>query len=172
MTPRSVCFHPVPALLVYHAGGVGRSLPDLAFIADFIGPSSFRSVVRSWWLTASLSLLMLAPFGVIAQISNSPRQKNVLVIYDEQDKLPGLAILDQSIRSTLSSDPSFSIDVYSENMDRSRFQDQHYYEVLDNYFREKYAGKKIDVIISAMGPSLDFLLEHSANFSPGTPIVF
>jgi len=108
----------------------------------------------------------------IAQVADTTRNKNVLVIYDEQDKLPGLAVLDQSLRTTLSSASSVKVDVYSESLDRSRFQEKGYYQFLRDYFRQKYSRKRIDVIIAVMGPSLDFVLAHGEEISPGTPIVF
>ena len=118
-----------------------------------------------------LLILSVHTAPIFAQADTSAH-KNVLVFYDENDKLPGLAITDQSIRSTLTSAPSFKIDVYSENLDRSRFQGDDQSQFLSDYFRQKYRRKKIDVIIAVVGPSLDFLLEHAEKISPGTPIVF
>jgi PAS domain S-box-containing protein len=109
---------------------------------------------------------------VRAQVSDAARKKSVLVLYDERDKLPGLAVLDQSLRSTVSSAAAFEIDVYSESLDRSRFQDEGYNQVLSDFLRRKYSRKKIDVIVAAMGPSLDFLLAHAEEIFPGIPIVF
>jgi hypothetical protein len=60
-------------------------------------------------------------------------------------------------------------------MDASRFRDgneQDYEETLKHFFRRKYAGKKIDLIVAVFGPSLDFLLKHGSALFPGVPIVF
>ena len=43
---------------------------------------------------------------------------------------------------------------------------------LRDQLRAKYEAKNIDVVIAAMGPSLDFLLDHGDVVFPGTPIVF
>src|SRR5688572_7281631 len=57
-------------------------------------------------------------------------------------------------------------------MDVSRFRDQGYETTLRDFFRRKYAGKKLDLMIGVMAPSLEFLLKHGGEISPGTPIVF
>jgi signal transduction histidine kinase len=44
--------------------------------------------------------------------------------------------------------------------------------MLRDFYRQKYAGKKIDLMIGVMAPSLDFLEKHGEEISPGTPIVF
>ena len=117
-----------------------------------------------------LHALLTTP--VVAQISDTAGQKNVLVLYDEQDELPGLAIIDRSIRSTLTAGSTDKLNIYSESLDLSRFQNEGYDQFLRGYYRQKYSGKKIDAVIAVMGPSLDFLLAHMEEISPGTPIVF
>jgi len=99
-------------------------------------------------------------------------KKNVLIIYDERDNLPGMAVLDKSIRSTLLAANSVKVDIYSENLDLSRFPGQEYDDVLADYFRDKYGAKKLDAIIAVMGPSLDFASAHADEFAPATPIIF
>jgi hypothetical protein len=56
--------------------------------------------------------------GTIPAVSNTTENNNVLILYDEQDELPGLAVLDQSLRSVLASTSSFKVDVGSpENIE-------------------------------------------------------
>ena len=57
-------------------------------------------------------------------------------------------------------------------MDISRFRDPEYETMLRDFYRQKYAGKRIDLMVGVMAPSLDFLLKHGEAISPGTPIVF
>ena len=57
-------------------------------------------------------------------------------------------------------------------MDLARFQDDHYLELLRAFYRQKYANRRIDVLIAVMGPALDFLLLYGAELFPGAPIVF
>jgi hypothetical protein len=98
--------------------------------------------------------------------------KTVLILFDEHTDLPGLAVLNTSILSTLNADPSIKTDVYTESMNLSRFQRDGYEDFLRDYYREKYKGKKIDVVIAALSPSLSFALAHMQEIAPGAPIVF
>ena len=43
---------------------------------------------------------------------------------------------------------------------------------MKDYLREKYANKKIEVVVAAFGPALDFLLRYGDEIFPGIPIVF
>ena len=122
-------------------------------------------------LVLILTLPVLSP-SAVSHAAGSEGHKNVLVIYDEQTELPGLAILDRSLRSTLTSGSSDKIDFYSESMDLSRFHEEGYYQFLRDYYRQKYSQKKIDVVVAAMGPALDFSLAFRDEIFPGTPIVF
>jgi signal transduction histidine kinase len=57
-------------------------------------------------------------------------------------------------------------------MDLSRFGSDTYRLSLRDFLRAKYAGRKLDVAVAVLGPSLDFLLDYGAEIFPGTPIVF
>ena len=126
-------------------------------------------------ITRSLAcalLLLLASIATSGMPQNTAAEKNVLVIYDEQTALPGLAILDRSIRSTLSADTTTRINIYSEEMNLSRLDHSGYDQFLSDYYKQKYSGKKPDVVIAVLGPSLQFALAHMEEIAPGTPIVF
>ena len=43
---------------------------------------------------------------------------------------------------------------------------------LADYYRRKYAGKNLDLIVAVMEPSLDFLIRYGEALFPGVPIVF
>ncbi len=133
----------------------------------------FSSLIRrAAQLLAWVFLLLLACIAANAQTTGKGAEKNALVIYDEQTALPGLAILDQTLRSTLGADTTTKINVYSEGMDLSRFDRSGYDQFLRDYYKQKYGGKKLDVVIAVLGPSLRFALAHMEEIAPGTPIVF
>ena len=100
------------------------------------------------------------------------RTRQVVLLYDERTTLPGLAALDASIFRTLTSSSAEPVEVYRESMDLSRFGSDTYLLVLQDYLRNKYADRKIDVVVAVMSPALDFLLSHENLVFPGTPIVF
>ena len=98
--------------------------------------------------------------------------RRVVLLYDERTDLPGLAALDASLVRSLTSGAAGSLEVYREAMDLSRFGSGSYLKLLRDHLRAKYAAKKIDVVVAAMGPALDFLLGQGNQVFPGTPIVF
>ena len=98
--------------------------------------------------------------------------RHVLLLYDERLDLPGLAALDADFVGTLVANSPDTIEVYREAMDLSRFGSDSYRLALRDFLRAKYAGRKLDVAVAVLGPSLDFLLDHGAEIFPGAAIVF
>jgi signal transduction histidine kinase len=131
------------------------------------------------WLTSRfISRLFLT--AVLAGLFGSPParaaagagRKAILILYDEDRDLPGLSMLDRSLKSTLRAGIPGPIAFYTESMDLSRFQQNGHQQFLRDTYRRKYAGKKIDLIISVMGPSLEFLLKYGREIFHGIPILF
>jgi signal transduction histidine kinase len=118
---------------------------------------------RSGGILTSLLLLFATP--VMAQA------RRVVLLYDERTDLPGLSILDARLVQTLSAGLP-GVEIYRESMDLSRFQSDRYPRLLRDFLRAKYAGKKVDVVIAALGPALDFMLAHGSKVFPGASTVF
>jgi signal transduction histidine kinase len=118
---------------------------------------------RSGGILTSLLLLFATP--VMAQA------RRVVLLYDERTDLPGLSILDARLVQTLSAGLP-GVEIYRESMDLSRFQSDRYPRLLRDFLRAKYAGKKVDVVIAALGPALDFMLAHGSEVFPGASTVF
>jgi hypothetical protein len=57
-------------------------------------------------------------------------------------------------------------------MDLSRSGSNAYKALLRDFFRTKYADKKIDVAVAVMAPAFDFWSAYGELIFPGTPIVF
>ena len=119
------------------------------------------------------SLLLTIALLVSATLAADPSpRKGVLLLYDENGDFSGLANLDRSLKASLGKAIPEGLDVYTEFMDISRFRDPDYETRLRDFYRQKYAGKRIDLMVGVMAPSFDFLLKHGQDISPGTPIVF
>src|SRR5688500_220477 len=66
--------------------------------------------------------------------------KNVLVLYDENKDFSGLALVDQSIKATLKAGMPVGLDVYTEYMDVSRFQEPGYNTKLRDLYLRGHRG--------------------------------
>ena len=120
-------------------------------------------------MSRALFALIFVAAGAMAA-SNETRR--VVVLYDERTGLPGLAAIDESLVRTLVGRSPTPIEIYREEMDLSRVGTASYLPALRDHLRTKYAGKKIDLAIAVMGPSLDFLLHYRDVVFPAAPIVF
>ncbi len=125
------------------------------------------SCCRVLRLTCAGLMLWLAS---VSPASAAPKQ--VVVLYDERTDLPGVSVLHASLTRRLTSGPPDSVEIYREEMDLSRFGSDGYLLRLRDHLRTKYAGRKIDAVVAAYPPALDFLLTHGDAVFPGAPIVF
>ncbi len=122
-----------------------------------------------------LLLLFLLVFPLASSVAQSvpaEAKRNVLVLYDEPRELPGLKLIDQGLESGLTSKWGSSIEIYRESLDLTRFSADNDHRAIRDYYHQKYAGKKIEVVIAVMAPSLDFMLNYGKELFPGVPIVF
>lgn len=104
-----------------------------------------------------------------AQAHQSKSKMNILVIYPDSESRPGIVLFDRTLRRSLQS-ISKDLGIYNEFLD-SRFPDDAYQKELAEFLKRKYAKVKIDLVIVALVPSLDFVLKHRATFCPGVPVV-
>ena len=111
-------------------------------------------------------------FVATGALAASNEVHRVIVLYDERTDLPGMAAIDDSLVHALVAGSPAPIEIYREEMDLSRVGSAFYLPQLRDHLRAKYAGKKIDVAVAIMGPSLDFLLRYGDVVFPATPIVF
>jgi signal transduction histidine kinase len=119
-------------------------------------------------LVTVLVFLFLIP-SILAAPDNTRR---ILVLYPVSDGHPGLFLHDQSLRSTFKAASRQHIELYNEYLDSVRFPDVEHQGRLAEFLRHKYSGKKFDLVISPLAPSLDFVLKYRNVFAPGIPVVF
>jgi len=130
--------------------------------------STFASVLL--WSVALGTMVPSIP--ALAQ-SAPPARKQILFLYDEdQAAFPGLARIDRSLRESFQAGLGKAVDFHTESLDNSQFQRPDYDLILADYYRRKYASKKLDLIVAVLQPSLDFLVRHGEKVFPGVPIVF
>ena len=115
-------------------------------------------------LALALLLCALAPGAAEAR-------SNILLVFDEDKDFPGLSIINRGLRESFREGLQGDVEFFSESLNLSQFKDARYDDTLREHFRRKYAGKRIDLIVAVLEPSLDFLLRHGAALFPGVPIV-
>jgi signal transduction histidine kinase len=97
----------------------------------------------------------------------------VVVLYpDDNDGSPGNFLVDQSIRAALAAGSSGRIEIHNEYLDVASVRTDGFKELQAEFLRLKYAGRKIDLVITGLSSGLDFALEHRDRIFPGVPIVF
>ena len=98
--------------------------------------------------------------------------KRVLILFPYENNFPGFFYFDSNLRSVLRTSPSFFFDFYAESMDLLRFPQEQYFEELVRLYRQKYAGRNLDLIIAILGPARDFLARYQEELFPGTPVLY
>jgi PAS domain S-box-containing protein len=130
-----------------------RFLPWIAKIAAFV----------------SGGLLLLAT-GLAYESPET--EKSVLVLYGERGDLPAIEAIEENIHELFHASVSPRIDLYSEYLDFTRFATEQHERSLVRYLQERYAGRRIDMVIPVVGSALSFALAHRAELFPGAPMVF
>src|SRR5215510_3933832 len=128
-----------------------------------------RACVRLAPMALSSALLLCAGAAAAAP----PHVRTVVVLTpDNTLGSPGSAQFNQGLRATFAASSHEDIQIRFEPLDISRFHDAPGRALLADFLRQKYASQNIDLLVTALAPSLDFALEHRQTIFPGVPIVF
>jgi ABC-type uncharacterized transport system substrate-binding protein len=124
----------------------------------------------NWLLRTIVSLMFSALFA--GSLAAQPLPRSVLIIDELGPGLPWYVALSGAFQTTLNARSTNSVSVYAENLDLNRFGSPEYEKTLRNYFRDKYQGKPIDVIVASGSSALDFVLRSRAELWTGVPLIF
>ena len=134
-------------------------------------PASLDARLVAVFGMAALPVILLCCPRADAAAPGAPRL--VVVLYPtDNDGSPGNREADHGIRSTFASGSAESVEVENEYLDVTRFPDAGYQGHLADFLRQKYAGRKIDLVIAGLSSSLDFAVKYRETAFPGVPIVF
>jgi PAS domain S-box-containing protein len=98
--------------------------------------------------------------------------KNVLLLFSGRFIAPLSLAVDEAVRATFQRSPSVKAELYAETLDIARFDPERYGPLLAAYLREKFADRKLDLIITSLPQAARFLLKFRKELFPDTPIVF
>jgi PAS domain S-box-containing protein len=107
--------------------------------------------------------------GSLAFAAESPRAKNVLVLYSFSKRE---VFNSQLLESTVRSHVSVPVNFYVEYLESQRFGSPEYEKSVSETLRQTYAKQKIDLVIVAVYPALHFAITFRDRIFPGVPIVF
>ena len=110
--------------------------------------------------------LAMALFLLLTSLSQTA--KNVFVLHMENSRLPANIAAAKAIQETVNQDVGNQ--VFEEYMDENRLGTD--YPALAERIRQKYAQRKMDVVITFGPPALSFMLQYGERLFPATPIVF
>jgi|GEM_PF-2294695 len=77
----------------------------------------------------------------------------------------------EAVRSVFD-ESGLNVEMYVEHMDTKRNKPESIFPLLEGLYREKYQGRRFDVIILSDDNALNFLLERGDRLFPGVPVVF
>jgi PAS domain S-box-containing protein len=124
-------------------------------------------------MKALLFVLLLAlPLLSPAVASGQPSPKRVLIFSSDDQFLPAITLLNQSIRSTMKNGLPVPVQFFYEAQDGFRIPNDKYEEELVRLLQRKYDGEHIDLIYVFGPPALRFLLKHKGELFSDTPVVF
>jgi PAS domain S-box-containing protein len=119
------------------------------------------------------ALLLFAVFGLIvgtsARVRADGRRLVVMLYPQDSNAAVGNLLAEQGIRAAFAAEP---IDVYNEYLELSNSPSNKSSPLQVQFLREKYAGRKVDLVLAWLSPSLDFAIAHRAEIFPGVPIVY
>ncbi len=136
-----------------------------------------RGIEAFAWFFRLLALLCIV-MGVVPEPSVAQNEKptdskkNVLILYGERLDLPAIRAAEQSLRETFAASATARVECFAEYFDFARFPTAEHEANLTRYLRERYEGRKIDLIMPVSSLSLRFVLRHREEIFPGVPVVY
>jgi PAS domain S-box-containing protein len=117
------------------------------------------------WL-AVLGILLCVLVGPAS--AAEPPVKNVLVLHNWASLPQAWALMESTVRARVPGEINF----YNTSVENPRFDEEVYRESLAETLRRGYGGVKLDVVIAASYPVLQFAVRYRDQMFPGVPIVF
>jgi len=115
-------------------------------------------------------LMMVSLCGTVWATARAPR--TVLAIHWSTEDFPSSALTDATIRNLLTADSNAPIDYNAEYLESDRFPEEQAMHALRDYIKEKFEGRRIELVIAIAEPALEFALRFRGDLFPDAPIVY
>ncbi|MBN1634968.1 MAG: PAS domain S-box protein, partial [Deltaproteobacteria bacterium] len=118
-------------------------------------------------------MLIVWLLGGCIQAAAETEAKKVVVLFPEGGwATPANQMIYSGLKKGFNEYSKETITLYANNLDLSRFPGAKQRRYLAEFYRSRYAGEKIDLVIPVYREAYDFVLENRDVFFPGVPIVF
>ncbi len=109
----------------------------------------------------------------ISPLAASPAEKTrVLILHPQNETLPASVEAGTAIRTRLAERYGGNLDIHTEYLELSRYQETHQRRLAADYLAAKYATVGLSLIVTIGSDALGFVLRHRYAFDSSTPIVF
>ena len=143
-----------------------KSAPDLGYHRSMPPLNRpFRLLAWARALTVVALALLPAMAGSAQDETAKGPRKTVVVLYSLPQDMPGLRELSMAITEGIQKGSSDPMDVYSEYTGLDRFASPTYDTSLLTLYNEKYAARKVDLLMVVGPTALEFVLSRA--FLPG-----
>lgn len=95
----------------------------------------------------------------------------VLFLEDDEAGRPGYVAMMSGFRQSLQKSLPGSVAIYLENLDLARFSHPDYHDQTRQWLRQKYQGKKINVVVASGPISMKLATEYRAEFWPDAGMI-
>src|ERR1700757_71439 len=133
--------------------------PRLALSWDWLGLS-----VGSWFVLVGVVLCVL----ICPAAAEEPAVKNVLVLHNWANLPQSWNLMESTVRARVPGQINF----YNASVENPRFDEKSYQESLAETLRRGYGGMKLDLVIAATYPVLQFTMQYRDRMFPGVRVVF
>jgi PAS domain S-box-containing protein len=123
-----------------------------------------RLSANVWFVVLGILLCVLIRPAAAVQ----PSVKNVLVLHNWASLPQSWALMQSTVRARVPGQINF----YTASVENPRFDEEGYQESLAETLRLGYGGVKLDLVIAATYPVLQFAMQYRDQMFPGVPIVF
>src|SRR5215813_5791771 len=134
------------------------------------GTSCKSSIRLAVSLALAGGLILVCYQAEYADIPSSP--KRVLLLHHYGREAPAVVFFDQGFDEVLRSAPPGSIEVYRETLESYRFPGETHEQLERSYLKQKFADRKLDVIVTFADTSRDFAMKYRDELFPGVPLVY
>lgn len=114
------------------------------------------------------ALLLIALTASLAAQQTTPKHVLLLNSFTERSAFDSVTSVESAVRSRA----PWPVDFYVEFLEGFRLDDPAYENALVVSFRNAYSKNKLDLVIVAARPALNFALKHRDELFSGAPIVF